>query len=653
MSRAAQPAWPGRRLEITVLLGILLLAAYLRLSAPGVVEFKRDEANLSQLALDLARGRSFPLLGISSSVGVPNPPISVYIFSVPYLLTSNPIFATQFVGVLNVLAVFLTYLLARRYYGASAALLAALLYAVSPWGIIYSRKIWAQDLLPPFVLATLLAGLIGFVEGKRWAQWLCLPLLSITAQIHYSALLLVVPVVYLVWIGRPRWTRAFFLSFFPAFLLLIPFILGVLGADLPTLDELRSLNASSGDVRALGLTDLMLRYAALTIGGTEIHSLAGPQAFEEYLASVPDAYPLFGLLAWAVLFAVFWLSIRAWKMRDSRRQVDALLLIWLLVPIVVFSVTWTDLYPHYLILIMPAAYIVFAVGTVDLWKALRMRESLRRVILGLAGMTLTAVLILQIMLWLSLVNFLERTNTPEGFGTPLRFLLPVRETILAGQPSQVLARLDGQFVGTDHDATVWNFLLYDIPSVRFLDENTTVYPSGPAVFLSRECELEPSPGTQQFSLRSIQEGCYQVTDDVPVNFTMAGYTIIPSESIFSNGVRLIGYQWLSDEQPCLELVWSIKMPTTEDYMFSVHFVNAAGQEVLNADGLSWRGIYWQPGDTVIRRFCLSSDQAVQQAEIVSLNVGMYTFDGTNFHNVDLLDPSGTPIGQTVSIRFNS
>src|SRR5688500_1177388 len=95
---------PIRRFEIIALLCILLLAAFLRLSSPGVVEFKRDEANLSYLALDFARGRSLPLLGISSSVGVPNSPLSVYIFSIPYLITSDPIVATQFVGLLNVVA---------------------------------------------------------------------------------------------------------------------------------------------------------------------------------------------------------------------------------------------------------------------------------------------------------------------------------------------------------------------------------------------------------------------------------------------------------------------------------------------------------------------------------------------------------------------
>src|SRR5690606_37232666 len=155
---------PYARWELALLAAILLLAGALRMGAPGITEFKRDEANLSRLALDLAQGSDFPLLGISSSVGIPNPPISAYLFALPYALDSTPLLATVFVGALNVLAVALTWLLMRRAFDARPALIAALLYAASPWAVLFSRKIWAQDLLPPFVVGAVLLGIMGFRE---------------------------------------------------------------------------------------------------------------------------------------------------------------------------------------------------------------------------------------------------------------------------------------------------------------------------------------------------------------------------------------------------------------------------------------------------------------------------------------------------------
>jgi hypothetical protein len=645
---------PIRRLEGVVLLGILLLAAFLRFTAPGVVEFKRDEANLSYLALDFARGRSLPLLGISSSVGVPNSPLSVYLFSIPYLITSDPIVATQFVGLLNVIAVLLTYLLTRRYYGVGAGLLAALLYAVSPWGVIYSRKIWAQDLLPPFALATLLTGMLAFVDGKRWAWWLCLPLLSITAQIHYSALLLVFPVVYLIWLARRQLNRVFIFSLIVSAMFATPFIIGILQADLPSLDEIRALStsAASGEQsRSLALTGQMIQYAALTIAGTEIHSLAGPQAYQQYLATVPDVYVLFGLLVWGVLLSAFWLIFRFWKHRNSRTKIDMALLLWLLVPIAAFSITWTEPYPHYLIFALPAAYIIFAIGVRDLWAVLQSSPRIRQVLFGLGGITLSAILVLQVVFWLSLVNFLANTNTPEGFGTPLQYLMPIRQSILARQPTQVIAYLDGQFVGTNDDTTVWDFLLYDVPFVRFVDENTAVYPLIKSLYLTHGCS---GTGEEKFPLRTSDEGCYQVThrDVDEIYLALSNLKVISRKAAFANGVSLLGYRWSSGDQPCFELVWLLGASTTEDYMFSIHFFNDDGQEVVNADGLSWRGIYWLLGDIVMRRFCLTADQVSLHPELAGVNIGMYTYDGTNFNDVDLVDAAGTPIGHTVSVPFN-
>jgi hypothetical protein len=229
--------------------------------------------------------------------------------------------------------------------------------------------------------------------------------------------------------------------------------------------------------------------------------------------------------------------------------------------------------------------------------------------------------------------------------------MPIRQTILSRQPTQVIALLDGQFIGTNDDTTVWNFLLYDVPSVRFVDENTSVYPSEPYLFLTRDCSGDGI--ARQFSLRTIDEGCYQVTNQVADDFSLSGFQMFSGETTFSNGVRLLGSRWSGNEQPCFELAWAITVSSTEDYMFSVHFFNEDGQEIVNADSLSWRGVYWHPGDTVVRRFCLSADQAPLQSELAGVNIGMYTYDGTNFHNVDLVDAAGTPIRQTVSVRFDS
>jgi hypothetical protein len=96
--------------ERVALIAILTLAFALRLGLPDVVEFRQDEANLSLLARQMAQGRLFPLHSIDSSVGVLQPPALLYYFLPPYLLSSDPLFATQYMGAMAALAVLLVYL---------------------------------------------------------------------------------------------------------------------------------------------------------------------------------------------------------------------------------------------------------------------------------------------------------------------------------------------------------------------------------------------------------------------------------------------------------------------------------------------------------------------------------------------------------------
>src|SRR5690349_15621505 len=93
------------RRDLITLALVLFVAALMRFGEPGIVEFKLDEAWLSRLSLEWLRGGTFPLIGMPSSVGLPNPPVSVYLISLPFALSSNPLVATLFVAALNVAGV--------------------------------------------------------------------------------------------------------------------------------------------------------------------------------------------------------------------------------------------------------------------------------------------------------------------------------------------------------------------------------------------------------------------------------------------------------------------------------------------------------------------------------------------------------------------
>ena len=215
---------PGRG-ELALLILILVTAGILRMGWPGLTEFKRDEALLMSLALDIAEFDQFHLQGIISSVGFPNFPMSVWLYALPLFLWKHVYAATLFTGFLNTAAIFGCWWLVRRYWGKEAALAAALMFAVAPWAIFHSQKIWAQNLLPPLVMGWAIGAALAFVEGRRGAILLHLLCLFVAIQLHLAAIALLPATAILLVIFRRRvaW-RLVLLSAGLALLMVLPFV---------------------------------------------------------------------------------------------------------------------------------------------------------------------------------------------------------------------------------------------------------------------------------------------------------------------------------------------------------------------------------------------------------------------------------------------
>lgn len=635
---------PYARWELALLAAILLLAGALRMGAPGITEFKRDEANLSRLALDLAQGSDFPLLGISSSVGIPNPPISAYLFALPYALDSTPLLATVFVGALNVLAVALTWLLMRRAFGARPALIAALLYAASPWAVLFSRKIWAQDLLPPFVVGAVLLGIMGFRERKAWAQALHWPLLALAVQIHYAAAALI-PLSLLIlalWRRDVRW-RAVGIGLLLAALTLVPALAGAAQADLLTTDTLRRATESGG-THTRELSTQAFELAWLTVAGTDIHALAGPERFRDYRATVPNVNVLLWLIPLVAVITAIGLSGRAARSDFAQKRVALVLVAWLALPVLAFTWEWTEVAQHYLIPLMPAAYALAGVGLSALFDALR-PHALKGLLLG----AVIALVALQVYLLVALLRFVDTHATPGGFGTPLGDLLEIRAAALDSDPADVIVISTGEVAPYDEEPAVWSVLLDPAPSVRFTDgRRTSVVPTRAAselfvvqpdlrVCATLSCDeppaggalFEPRPGDQRYLVR---------TNAVDPWATQ----IIPLEPAhFANGATLAGYALLPGE---VLLQYHLSGPAPADYQVFAHAYDEDGDRIAQHDRPGWPGAYWRAGDTLYLWFALEVPE--NAARLVA---GMYTIEGDAYRNVEVLDAQGAYLAQAAEI----
>ena len=180
---------------ILVIIGILFLAGFLRFYRLSLMEFKYDEADNAYRALEFVSGGVLPQTGMMSSIGVYNPPFFIYLLSIPFMLSRDPVIAAGFIALLNVIGVGLCFMFCNSFFSRRVAVMASLLFAVNPWAVMFSRKIWNQNVLTPFVILFLFSIYKLVFEKNKKFIYLIIISLAVLTQLHMSC------VVFLIFLG--------------------------------------------------------------------------------------------------------------------------------------------------------------------------------------------------------------------------------------------------------------------------------------------------------------------------------------------------------------------------------------------------------------------------------------------------------------------
>ncbi|MCZ7544094.1 MAG: glycosyltransferase family 39 protein [Anaerolineae bacterium] len=357
--RQATPR-PWRWYDFAGLFGVFALALALRWGWPGVIDFKLDEASASRLAVVFARDGWPPLYGVTSSTGIPTPPNAIWVLAPPYFLAPDPLLATAWIALLSALSVAVGYWLARRYFGFYAALITGLLHAVSPFSVYQARKVWTPGTQPLFAVLTVATGAVGFIEGRRRWQAAHVFLLAFTIGVHFSALPLALVTAFLVLANwrRVDW-RMVALGVAGAVVLTVPFVVGV--ARNPNIVMTQDAAIQDHQVR---VSAQALEYTVQNTAGYRLREWGFPDAVPDHPAYVEDDVAFF--LALEVVFVVgagVVLAAQSWRRRQAAEGVFGLTaLLWLVAYIVLFTVQWAPIFPHYYIALWPAPYLVMGAG---------------------------------------------------------------------------------------------------------------------------------------------------------------------------------------------------------------------------------------------------------------------------------------------------
>ncbi len=604
------------RIDVLALVSILLLAAALRFMSPQVIDYRQDQADLVSLAQDVVEGKSIPLLGIPSSAKIPNSPVTAYMIVIPYLFTDNPITATLFIAAFNVLGVALLWFLARRYFNATIAHIAALAYAVSPWAINYSRSIWAQDYYTPIFLIALLLGLYGFIEGKRWAQIWCLPVFFIAMQIHMAAIVLFPVYLWIVWVGRKNISKtALAISAVLALITVIPFIIGI---SQSLLSDPVSANSFGVQRREFSLREIIKPYGQMAwlMTGLGLEQYIARAKADEFINTIgiPTLHWIFLGLVTAVGVVASWIRFP--------RYLTILVMLWAFLPLAALTVPVLSVAPHYFVASIAALCLLAGIGSDWIISSIRQRDPNSKLHYAFV-LLLGLVFVTQSIFMVRATDFIDRNYLPTQFGSgpSVHYLLNIQDELKSYEDVVLIGNGDWVDISA-HGSPVWESLLRQSATcVRDIisTDGFVVMPATPfaAVYTPRTIENDMIDSFYQqgepevIELRP-EEGSYIIYSHSAPTGWDEDLVALPEAVEFSNAVSLSDYQ-LDDGRLTLE--WQLPEKTHLNYDYVVEYVDDSNEVIGQQKFPFWPGDNWCAGDRLISQASLEVPDGTQSMSI--------------------------------------
>ena len=317
---------------------IIFLAIFLRFNDLSYMEFKKDEAVNCSLATDFVSKGIFPLVGDEASIGSYNAPAFIYLLSVPFLFSRDPLFAAGYIALLNILAIYLCFLFCKDFFNKRVALVAMALFAINPWVIFYSRKLWSSNALPLFILAFFYSLYKVILKREHKYILLCFASLAICTQLQPISVSCAVILFLALMFFRPQVKPLYYLIGSSIFLLLyIPYILYDIKNNFYNLSVYLKLS---------GLP-FKLEPSAFVIP----FKLATTSEFIKLLN-----WPTLDVFQFLLLFCS--IVYLAYNFKERRY---CILLLWFFVPVLFLLIDKVSLPRHYFISLYPAQFILIAI----------------------------------------------------------------------------------------------------------------------------------------------------------------------------------------------------------------------------------------------------------------------------------------------------
>ena len=373
---------------------IFAAAATFRIFSLDLLEFKYDEAFT---VFELTQFYAHPYLmqvGSPQSTGVYNPPLFNYLMIILSVLSRDPVFLSFVIALINTISVVIFYLVIRKFLGNHIAVFSSLTLALSPWSIIFSRKIWIPDLILPFMVMFL----YFFMKRSYLPLFITLALLI---QIHASGLFFAATTVLGLILTRERFNlKKAFIGFVIGFIPAIPYFIRQLTSAPICVDCVAFFNYQFS-ARTFDFDNLtrVLQFNS----GLHFESILGND-YQAFLTTSPALMVLNSLFAALIIVPLG----GAIYIIVSRRKYLYFVLLMIILPMLYF-ISRTPSYMHYFAILVPISALIYGLSINFLWEGTKNNYGK-----FLAGILFTSILTLNIFFIISFNKFVAERKVIDG-----------------------------------------------------------------------------------------------------------------------------------------------------------------------------------------------------------------------------------------------
>lgn len=339
---------------ILLILATSLVVRLYRL--PATMTFLEDEGrDLLVVKRMLDTGKP-ALLGPQTSTGNMYLGPAYYYFITPALLLSgmSPLGPAALIAVTGVATVWLLYYLGKRWFDQPTGLVAAVLYAVMPLPVVFTRNSWNPNLAPlvSLLCVWMVVNIVGQSKHKHRSYLALGALVGLLVQLHYMALLFVAALgLTLLFYHRWRLSQLFLgslLALFTFTLTLTPFIIFELRNQFVNTKAITRFVEAKEEHNIRYELPFWLWRDKVAGSTTRLFSSAFGRD-----ALTPDPYR-----SAVSLGVVAVIALAAYRRR--KEKIFHSLLLLLIIPLLMLGIYQENVHLHYLGFLFPLCYLLFS-----------------------------------------------------------------------------------------------------------------------------------------------------------------------------------------------------------------------------------------------------------------------------------------------------